>query len=149
MVPLHPTATAPSMSSRPRLFLCALILVSASVCGDAPAADAIPVQTLLKKYCAECHGKKTQEGNLRIDRLDQDIVGGDDADRWHEVLNRLNVGEMPPEDKPQPTLQEREAITEWLTTSLKKAAQARRANGGQIVLRRLNRREYGLSLIHI
>lgn len=137
------------MSSRLSLFLCALLFAALLFCRSVEAADEeLPaqVQTLLTKYCADCHGGKAQEGNLRLDRLDPDIVSGTDADRWHEVLNRLNVGEMPPEDEAQPTLSEREVLTGWLTTRLRKAAEARRASGGQVVLRRLNRREYGNTL---
>ena len=139
------------MYSTPRFSICAVAVSATLLCHSAlVAADSEPAAVrfaqLLTKYCSGCHGKDAQEGNLRIDRLDQDIAAGDDADRWHEVLNRLNVGEMPPEDEPQPTLQEREALTDWLTKKLKQAAQARRGNGGQVVLRRLNRREYGNTL---
>lgn len=127
-----------------RFFLIATMLVCAStVYADTFSSEISP---LLKKHCVRCHGVELQEGNLRVDRLNQDFIKGEDADRWHEVLNRLNVGEMPPEDEPQPTIEELEVLTGWLTGELKKAAIARRANGGQIVLRRLNRREYGNTL---
>ena len=125
-----------------------LFLVVISVCANVAAADQYTsrVAPLLKKHCVRCHGEKKAEGNLSFAKLNRDFVKGDDADRWHEVLNRLNVGEMPPEDEPQPTAKELEILTDWLTDELKQAALARRANGGQIVLRRLNRREYGNTL---
>ncbi|MBM82443.1 MAG: hypothetical protein CMJ78_17910 [Planctomycetaceae bacterium] len=98
------------------------------------------------KYCVNCHGSKISEGKLRGDSLNPDMLEGPDADRWHEVLNRLNVGEMPPEDEPQPTRKEREILTLWLTRSLDAAAEAKRASDGRIVFRRLNRREYNNTL---
>lgn len=126
-----------------------LVFVATLIVGTSTVyADKFPskIAPLLKKHCARCHGENLQEGNLRIDQLNEDLIKGEDADRWHEVLNRLNVGEMPPEDEPQPSPKELELLTDWLTGELKKAAVARRANGGQIVLRRLNRREYGNTL---
>lgn len=104
------------------------------------------IAPLLAKHCLRCHGADAQEGKLRLDRLDRDFIKGGDAEHWHEALNRLNVGEMPPQDEPQPTPAEREVLTDWLTRNLKQAAATRRANGGQVVLRRLNRREYGNTL---
>ena len=104
------------------------------------------VAPLLAKYCADCHGARKQKGDLRLDKLNPDLVQGPDADLWHEVLNKLNVGEMPPEDEGQPTLAEREILTGWLTTELAKAAEARRQGSGGVVFRRLNRREYNNTL---
>ena len=101
------------------------------------------VSALLSKHCQDCHGPDLQEGNLRIDQLNTDLVGGDDADRWHEVLNRINVGEMPPEDEPQLSPQELQTITGWLNSELARAAKARQSNRGIAQLRRLNRSEYG------
>jgi len=31
------------------------------------------------------------------------LVGGPHGEDWHEVLNALNRGEVPPEDEKQPT----------------------------------------------
>lgn len=122
-----------------------LLCLCALACSQVAFADGFPsdIAPLLAKHCSRCHGDKVREGNLSIRQLDPDFVNGDDADRWHEVLNRLNVGEMPPEDEPQPSAEELRVLTGWLTSELKQAAIARRTNGGQIVLRRLNRREYG------
>ena len=110
---------------------------------EPPAAD---ISSILNRHCARCHGADEQEGDFRIDRLDRDIVGGPDADRWHEVLNRVNSGEMPPEDEPALTDDELAAFTDWLTGELKRAAAARRATDGRVVFRRLNRAEYNNTL---
>ena len=55
--------------------------------------DVLPV---LQKHCFGCHGKKKQKGDLRLDTLDPDIIRGTSAERWHDALNKLNLGEMPP-----------------------------------------------------
>ena len=82
------------------------VLVGLLVCQSARAISAETVQNevfeqelqpIIAKYCLRCHGSELQEGDLRIDRLDPDLLNGKDADFWHEVLNQLNEGEMPPQ----------------------------------------------------
>ena len=101
--------------------------------------DVLPV---LNKHCFGCHGEKKQKGDLRLDILDPDIVQGTSAERWHDALNKINLGEMPPEKEPPLTVSERRKLTGWITQRLKMAADIRRNAGGQAVLRRLNRAEY-------
>jgi len=101
--------------------------------------DVLPV---LQKHCFGCHGQKKQKGDLRLDTLDPDIIRGTSAERWHDALNKLNLGEMPPEKEPSLTASERRTLTGWITQGLKAAADIRRNAGGQAVLRRLNRAEY-------
>ena len=56
------------------------------------------VEPVLKKACVECHGPETQEGNIRLDTLDPDLLHGDDVNWWLEVVAVLSNGEMPPAD---------------------------------------------------
>ncbi len=100
------------------------------------------VEPILAKLCFDCHGPKKQKGKLRLDQLDPDMLNGIGAETWHDALNNLNLGEMPPEDEPQPTTEERRKLVGWLTEELHKVAMARRNTGGQAVIRRLNRAEY-------
>ena len=102
--------------------------------------------SLVKKHCAGCHGPDAQEGDFRIDTLARDVAGGGDADHWHEALNRINNGEMPPEDAPQLSDREFADLTAWLTQQLEIAARARRQTDGQVIFRRLNRDEYNNTL---
>ena len=110
------------------------------------AADEHPefsdaVQPLLTKYCHDCHGADLQRGNMRIDVLNPDMTVGDDAPVWHEVLNALNAGEMPPNEKPQPSLAERDILVAWLTEGLEAAAEAKKDDANP-VLRRLTKQQY-------
>jgi hypothetical protein len=100
------------------------------------------VKPVLAKRCFRCHGPEKHKGKLRLDQLDPDMVNGIGAETWHDALNQVNLGEMPPEDEPQLTPAERTTLTKWLNTELKRAAKARQGIGGQAVLRRLNRAEY-------
>ena len=57
----------------------------------------------LTQHCVSCHGPKKEKGDLRIDTLSRDFKAGIDSHLWVEVVERINAGEMPPEDEPQPT----------------------------------------------
>jgi len=100
------------------------------------------VRPVLQQHCFVCHGPEKQKGKIRFDVLDPDMVDGNAAETWHDALNMLNRGEMPPEDEPQLSAGERRRLVGWLTGELRRAAETRRATGGQVVMRRLNRVEY-------
>ena len=100
------------------------------------------VQPLLESRCFRCHNKKTKKGKLDLTGLDPDMVKGKDAETWHDVLNRINLGEMPPETAKQFNDKERETIVGWLNAELKRAIAARRSTGGKVIMRRLTRYEY-------
>ena len=107
------------------------------------------VKPLLQSHCFRCHGQKKQKGDLRLDTLDPNIVQGTSAERWHDVLNNINLGEMPPEDESQLSPDERRKLVGWLTEELQKAAKARRGTGQQVVMRRLNRTEYQYTMMDL
>jgi mono/diheme cytochrome c family protein len=132
-------------SFRPILASVVLLLLA----GSPPASRAdgpIPfarVAPLLQKHCVGCHGPTTAKGDLRIDRLDPDLVRGKDGERWHEVLNRLNFGDMPPAKAPPLAREDRDLLTGWLVQERRRAALAKNP---ATHFRRLTRREYERTL---
>jgi hypothetical protein len=109
---------------------------------DEDATFSRDIKPLLRKLCADCHGAKQPKGHLQIDRLSQNLAAGDDAESWHDVLDRVNVGEMPPPKSQQPTKAERQILVRWLTDGLRQAAESRKNSSGRVVMRRLTRYEY-------
>ena len=79
------------------------------------------VNPLLQKYCVRCHGSKTSKAEIQFDSIDPDIITGEHSGQWEDVREAFNTGEMPPEDEPQPTIAERDAMTRWLDAEFKKA----------------------------
>lgn len=100
------------------------------------------VRAILTRACFDCHGKDKQENDLRLDQLDPDLVHGNDAETWHDVLNRINRGEMPPEDAKPLQASEHRVLVTWLTEELRRAAEARQPHDRRVVMRRLTRYEY-------
>jgi len=114
---------------------------------DSAVAFEKGIRPFLAKYCVSCHGPDKQKAKLRLDTLDADLLNGSEADMWQEVLDLINVSEMPPEEaKLQPTPQERQAAVALLTAEFRKVLEARRSTGGRNVLRRLTAYEYNNTL---
>jgi hypothetical protein len=106
----------------------------------------IKVLPVIKKYCVDCHGPDKKKGDVRLDTLNPDLFIGSDGGHWEEVLNQINIGEMPPKKKKQPSVQEREIITSWIQDEMRIASEFHKSTGGQVVMRRLTRYEYNYTL---
>lgn len=101
------------------------------------------VVPFLKTHCMRCHSGAEPEAGLNLDGLNADFVAGSrDARAWHEVMDRLNLGEMPPEDEPQPKPAEVEAVNQWILKELRRSVATSQEGAGKVVLRRLNKAEY-------
>ncbi|MDF1754023.1 MAG: DUF1592 domain-containing protein [Verrucomicrobiales bacterium] len=102
---------------------------------------------ILEKYCLDCHDAAIEKGEVNLEDLSFDL--GTDlqtAETWQKVLNSLNTGEMPPEDKDQLTDEEKTVLLDDLSNHLVTARKILSDNGGEVTLRRLNRREYANTL---
>lgn len=105
------------------------------------AAGYATVQPFFKQHCLQCHGPDAQEGDFRVDQhLPNDFITRSASEKWTEVVNALNAGEMPPDSETQPPAAETSKVVDWITGQLRIAEDARGDN--RIVLRRMNREEY-------
>ncbi|MEL7498999.1 MAG: DUF1592 domain-containing protein [Planctomycetota bacterium] len=100
------------------------------------------LQPFLKSYCTDCHGAKSQKGDRRFDQLPAAINDSNTLADYQDILDQLNLSEMPPPESKQPTDADRKKIIARLTATI--ADYHQRTNGAktQTVLRRLNAREY-------
>ena len=100
------------------------------------------LQPFIMSYCVDCHGTDIQEGQVRFDQTEWQIDNNDTAQRWQDVLDQLNGGDMPPPEAKQPANEDLTAALEQLTKTLLIARRRLTDNGGEIRMRRLNKREY-------
>lgn len=99
------------------------------------------VEPVLKQFCYECHGPDG-EASPRMTLLDPDLFNGVDSETWHDALNRINEGKMPPKDaNPLPSAK-RKLVVSWLQSELDRSVEAKRSTGGRVVFRRLTKYEY-------
>jgi len=101
-----------------------------------------PFEAFLSKHCLSCHGPKKEKGDLRIDTLNRDFKTGVDGQIWAEVVEKINAGEMPPEEEPQPTIDEIEKVVLELDLRIKEGRAARMAKRPPVAHYRLSRKEY-------
>ena len=111
---------------------------------DAKPEVAIPksIEPFFENYCFDCHDTDTAKADLDLEGLTRSIVDVADAQNWQDILDQLNSGEMPPKKKAQPGKEELAKVVGDLTESLQSAQAMLKDSGGQIALRRINRREY-------
>ncbi|MCA9115299.1 MAG: DUF1592 domain-containing protein [Planctomycetaceae bacterium] len=110
--------------------------------GAQPGSAAEPFEAFLTKHCLRCHGPQKVERDLRIDQLSRDFQSGGDSHLWAEIVERINAGEMPPEDEPQPTEDEIAAAVGQLDAHIRAGRAARMAARPPVAHYRLSRREY-------
>lgn len=108
----------------------------------ANADEADLVRPFLETYCIKCHDEDKQKGDRRFDHLTGYPEDIEQAESLQEILDQLNLAEMPPEDEKQPKPEETRLIVSTLTQVLDEAREKARENRGKVVLRRLNRVEY-------
>jgi hypothetical protein len=121
------------------LLLAAIPLLAAEL---TPESFDHEVRSFVESYCIDCHDEDTQKGERRFDTLAFPIADDNALIDFQDMLDQLNLGEMPPKKKKQPHPEAKLAVIAWLTEAVDAAQKARTHTGGETVLRRLNRREY-------
>ena len=118
-------------------------VITASACATSQADDfdiSGNVKTVIERYCAECHGGGSAEGNVQLDALSRL-----DHDERLELLNKaqeqLFFRRMPPDDAEQPTDSDHQALAEMLASELKRF-------GASKLEEKLRRPEYGNYVDH-
>ncbi|MEM8668978.1 MAG: DUF1592 domain-containing protein [Planctomycetota bacterium] len=114
------------------------------LCRSAVSAESWPesVRPFLANYCSDCHSDGAAEGGLDLADI-QSSLGRDLSDeasfaRWERLFDRVESGEMPPEDFDQPRDEERAEFLTRMWPVLHKAHAERKGT----VMRRLNRAEF-------
>lgn len=146
------TISAAGPRSNNRTIRCALISITFGVLSLLPAISANAQPTdgstaynpdeFLENYCYKCHNDLRMSGNWSLDDIHySDIQSGHSLGEWEAILRTTARKEMPPANRPQPSIEEFNAFVSWLQQSLDGHAQAN-PDPGRATLRRLNRNEY-------
>ncbi|MDA1141568.1 MAG: DUF1592 domain-containing protein [Planctomycetota bacterium] len=120
-----------------RIFIAALVPIFLAHADDSLNR----VKPFLERHCFDCHGPDLQKGDYRFDTLKTDLTDVKTLETWQNILDQLNLGEMPPKKKPRPAIEETTPVIDALTARLKLAYAERKSTGRQTVIRRLNRFE--------
>ena len=104
------------------------------------------VKPLLAKYCLGCHATAKKEGGLDLERFTTVASIRRDVKPWQQLIEQVDAEEMPPREKPQPTVEERMRLVAWTRGFLDAEARARTGDPGRTLLRRLSNAEYDATI---
>ena len=100
---------------------------------------------IMNDVCFGCHGNKRAKAELNLEAFAANPEFFKDGRTWERVSEMLRHREMPPENKKQPTEDQRILLTEFIDKELAKFDCSNPnvpVNPGRVTLRRLNRNEY-------
>lgn len=105
-------------------------------------SDETDLNQFFADHCVKCHGSKKQEADRRLDKLTFDLTDETMLGNWQDVLDQLNLGDMPPPTEPRPDSNKLKHVIADITHRIEQAQAKNRGQRTETALRRLNRREY-------
>lgn len=133
---------------RLRLLLPLLLICGwsdACFCADEPSSATLratpPLQSLVKTFCTECHGREERSGGLDLERI-VSLPLAEHRREWERVVRKLRARQMPPDDITRPKEADYARALSFLTASLDKISSDRPRLRRTSSLRRLTRAEY-------
>lgn len=129
------------------LLLFSLLVVFISNRLDATEAPQAALDKLVRPFFAEhcnaCHDAKKQKGDLRVDNMVINFQSPKTMMLWEEIMNRINSGDMPPEDEKRPKPEDIAKVSEWIAAQLHEGEALRQSGGGEkVTFHKLTREEY-------
>jgi hypothetical protein len=100
------------------------------------------IRPLIEAHCVDCHGPDTQKAGLRLDDLKAALDDPRAMDLWTRVHDKIDSGEMPPENRDRPPAADLDRAKRALRDSLHTASLERQQTQGRVLIRRLNGTEY-------
>lgn len=124
------------------LLLCMTMILAVSATRPGHAADnstfAVEAKKFTQKHCISCHDSRKEKGDFRVDELSVDLMDAATAIAWQDVLDLVQVGEMPPEGKPQPSAEELKVFVDAFEREVQRIAQEQ-SEHDELQIRRLSR----------
>ena len=108
----------------------------------AGSVHAIETRAILQTHCLNCHSTEKQKGDLDLEASDIH----QEPHVWENVLDQMQLGEMPPKKEKQLSAAEKKQLTDWVRGTLDQIALANAGDPGPVVLRRLSNMEYTYTL---
>ncbi len=128
--------------------LCGFVLLVAT---QSQSQDSVPNfgqagLAFLKKHCLECHSGDKPKAELSLTGFVDNASVVKKRKTWESVLKMVEAGEMPPDDKPQPTAKEIEEFASLARAVFDHHDKHAKPDPGRVTMRRLNRVEYANTL---
>ncbi|HEY3899895.1 MAG TPA: DUF1592 domain-containing protein [Chthoniobacter sp.] len=127
--------------------VCAAALLAATAwAGAARAEDAPPpakvVGQFLEQYCLDCHDSTTTKGKRNLEAFQLPLKSVPDLISAREIIDQIELKEMPPKKADQPTDEQRAAMLHALHAGTTAARGTIQSSSVHTAMRRLSSREY-------
>ncbi|MCO6457539.1 MAG: DUF1592 domain-containing protein [Pirellulaceae bacterium] len=122
------------------------LLAQEQAAEPAPSRFAQHGVAFIQQHCLDCHSGNQPEAGLSLADVRDDAGVVKNWKQWENVLRMVSLGVMPPDDHPQPKVEQREAFVATLKGVFEQAARDAPPNPGRVTMRRLNRTEYRLTV---
>jgi len=104
------------------------------------------VYPILDESCMGCHGPRRSKGDVRFHKMDTLSAAMEKLDTLLLAHDLLSTHEMPPDDEPQPTDEQRAVLLDWIDDLNTYALATQGIDPGWFSTRRLNNDEYRLTM---
>ncbi len=116
------------------VLLCSLFLGAAE--------DERSVRKFISTNCLNCHSSEKHKGDLDLERLSAPGVTNDSDHIWENIRRSLAEQDMPPPEKPQPSLTDRDKVIAWIDVALDGPNGNTPTDPGWVTIHRLTRLEF-------
>ena len=102
------------------------------------------VKPLVEEYCISCHSDEKTKGDINLEQL---LLGESVAEHfktWELVIDMLEFEDMPPEEEPQPSAEQRAQVAASLVDIIQQTVHLNAGDPGSVTLAPIN--ECGIRL---
>ena len=130
----------------PRLALTLFVAIAGEPCRAQDAGEVAKViAPFLQKHCVKCHGAEKPKAGLSLHTFKDSKSILKERKLWDKAIDQIESGEMPPEERPQPTAAEKKAFANNVRALYAKV-DAGKPDPGEMQIRRLTRTEYATTV---
>ena len=104
------------------------------------------VRPFVGKYCVACHSGPMPTAQFDIKSYTSLDMVKEDFPRWSLVADRLTAGEMPPKPMPQPTVEQKQQIIDFVHAVRAEEINRFAGDPGMVLARRLSNAEYDYTI---
>ncbi|MCG6156997.1 DUF1592 domain-containing protein [Rubinisphaera margarita] len=124
-----------------------LVATTTALSGLSPVyAQHASISKFTQNQCLDCHTGKESEAGFDLSALGTDLSDHATYERWVQVFDRVEAGEMPPKDYAEVPQKESKAFLGQVSSWLTKAREEQVAHEGRVRGRRLNNLQLERSL---